>query len=69
MTTRAWAGAAVVACAASSTLMAQDRDTRVRNDRRDVQALGTWIYNDLPAGTAKAKQSGRPMLITLRCIP
>ena len=69
MTTRAWAGAAVVACAASSAVVAQDRDTKVRNDRRDVQALGTWIYNDLPAGIAKAKQSGRPMLVTLRCIP
>jgi hypothetical protein len=26
-----------------------------------------WIYDDLPAGFAAAKASGKPMLVVLRC--
>ena len=45
---------------------AQDRDTKVRNDRTDVMAAGRWIYNDLDAGYAEAKRSNKPLLIVFR---
>lgn len=28
-----------------------------------------WIYNDIPAGFAEAKRTGKPLFITFRCVP
>ena len=33
----------------------QDRETKVRNDRKNVEADDHWIYNDLERGIAEAK--------------
>lgn len=49
--------------------VAQDRETKVRNDRKNVEGDGYWIYNDLPKGIAEAKRSGKPLLVVLRCVP
>lgn len=49
--------------------LAQDRDTKVRNDRKAYQASPEWIYNDLPRGFDEAKRTGKPLLIVFRCIP
>jgi len=51
------------------SLAAESRDTLVRNDRSDVLATGKWIYNDLKTGLAEAKQSGKPLMVVVRCIP
>ena len=59
--------AVVVAAAASAT--AQDREKKVRNDRHSVEEAGFWVYNDLLGGIAEAKKSGKPLLVTIRCIP
>jgi hypothetical protein len=48
---------------------AQDRPTKVRNDKARVEAGGFWIYNDLPRGIAEAEKSGKPLLVVFRCIP
>ncbi|PQO42985.1 Trx7/PDZ domain-containing (seleno)protein [Blastopirellula marina] len=48
---------------------AQDRETKVRNDRRDILEDGTWHYNDLAAVAEAAKTSGKPILVVFRCIP
>ena len=48
---------------------AEDRRERVLNDRREVQAAGHWIYNDLPKGLAEAARTGKPLLIVVRCVP
>ena len=45
---------------------AQERDTKVRNDRKKIQEKGLWIYNDLDKGFAEAKKTGRPMLVVFR---
>src|SRR5436189_1767388 len=50
-------------------LSAQDRDTKVRNDRQAFQSSKDWIYNDLEEGVRAAKASGKPMLVVFRCIP
>jgi serine protease Do len=55
--------------AAPSTLQAQTRLERVLQDKVDINSKGFWIYNDLPSGFEAAKNSGQPMIITLRCIP
>jgi hypothetical protein len=48
---------------------AQTREQKVLADRARAQADGFWIYNDLPAGVAQAKKTGKPLLVVLRCIP
>ena len=48
---------------------AENRDTKVRNDRTDVLSGGRWIYNDLGKGFAEAKKTGKPLLVVLRCVP
>lgn len=53
----------------SAPASAQDRDTRVRNDRRTLGASGDWVYNDLAAGVRAARESGKPLLVVFRCIP
>ena len=53
----------------ASLTAAEDRKERVLNDRKDVEASGNWIYNDLPKGFAEAARSGKPLLVVIRCIP
>jgi len=49
--------------------IAQTRDEMVREDQRKITEEGFWIYNDLPRAFANAKQTGKPILVVLRCIP
>ena len=48
---------------------AQTRDEMVQNDRQKITAEGFWIYNDIPEAFKRAKQTGKPVLVVLRCIP
>ena len=48
---------------------AEDRRERVLKDKPEVEALGHWIYNDLPKGFSEAARTGRPLLVVLRCVP
>ena len=54
---------------AISASAAEDRDTKVRSDRNEVQAGGLWIYNDLSRGFEEARKTGKPLLVVLRCVP
>lgn len=56
----------LLCCAAAS---AQDRDTKVRNDKKLLEASEHWIYNDLPKGLREAQRRNKPLLVVLRCIP
>jgi serine protease Do len=62
----------VFALAVSSPAMGQQpnlREEKLKKDRQRVEALGVWIYNDLPTAFALARQSGKPLLVVLRCVP
>ena len=48
------------------TAVAQTRDDKVHADRDKIADDARWIYNDLPAGFAEAKASGKPLLIVFR---
>ena len=37
-------------------------------DRRQSQEHG-WIYDDFETGVARSKETGKPMLVVLRCPP
>ena len=48
----------------------QDSDKdRLRRALGDNDLVGTWIYDDLDAGYAEAKKSGKPLMVVIRCVP
>jgi serine protease Do len=50
----------------SSSLRAQDELGRAL---KDIPTAPHWIYGDLPKALAQARESGKPLLIVLRCVP
>ena len=36
---------------------------------KDIDVAPHWIYDDLPAAIAEAKESGKPLLVVVRCVP
>lgn len=64
--------ALIAALGLTGLLIAQQKPTReekVRSDREKVEAEGFWIYNDLDTAFKKGKETGKPILVVLRCIP
>lgn len=47
----------------------KDREGAVRGDKAAMENDARWIYNDYERGFAEAKQSGKPLLVVLRCVP
>lgn len=47
----------------------KDREGAVRKDRTALEYDARWIYNDFRAGFEKAKKTGKPLLVVLRCVP
>jgi len=47
----------------------KDREGAVRSDRAAMESNDRWIYNDVDAGFAAARQNGKPLLVVLRCVP
>jgi len=47
------------------TAAAQDK-TALKTALKDTEIQGDWIYDDLHAGYAAAKKSGKPMLVVFR---
>lgn len=45
------------------------REQSVRADKAEIEAEGFWLYNDLDKAYQLARASGKPILVTLRCIP
>ncbi|MFM1769113.1 MAG: hypothetical protein RJA22_1642 [Verrucomicrobiota bacterium] len=47
----------------------KDREGAVRRDRSALEQDARWIYNDVEAGFAEARRTGKPLLVVLRCVP
>jgi hypothetical protein len=47
---------------------AQDKGD-LKTALKDVDVAARWIYDDLDAGYAEARKTGKPMLVVLRCVP
>ena len=60
-----------ISCAWASTLAnaADERRDKVLKDKPEVEAIGHWIYNDLPKALTEAARTRKPMLVVFRCIP
>jgi len=59
---------ALVAAACLAFAAPQDKE-KLREGLKDNDLKGAWIYDDLDAGIAEAKKSGKPMMVVLRCVP
>lgn len=60
----------LLSLATTPTLAQQmTREEKVRADRAKVEAEGFWIYNDLDKAYRIAEETGKPLLVVLRCIP
>ena len=59
--------AGLVALALLSFQEAKDR--RLQQNLKDTDIVGTWVYDDLDAGIAEAKKSGKPLMVVYRCVP
>ena len=57
----------MIALAACLALLGavQDKE-KLRTGLKDTEVVGNWIYDDLDAGVAEAKKSGKPMMIVFR---
>ena len=47
----------------------QSREQKVRADKKRVEAEGFWIYNDIERAYREARQTGKPICVSLRCLP
>lgn len=48
---------------------AADREAAVRGDKERVEATGYWLYNDLDAAYQQSRQTDKPIIVVLRCLP
>src|SRR5687767_15445976 len=54
---------------ALTALAAEDRATKVRNDKEQYANDDRWVYNDLAKGIDEARKTNKPILVVFRCIP
>jgi serine protease Do len=47
----------------------KDRVAAVRDDRAKMENNSRWIYNDWRRGFTESKQTGKPLMVVLRCVP
>lgn len=60
-------GAALIALASANLLPAGDTGEEKRAKLEDIADLPSlWIYDDIPAGIARAKAEKKPLLIVFR---
>ncbi|MEE8104086.1 MAG: hypothetical protein V3T86_00975 [Planctomycetota bacterium] len=65
---RKWtvASALLLSCAA---LLLAGEDIKLREFLKDQKYENGWIYEDIDAGYAEAKKTGKPLLVCFCCVP
>ena len=56
----------IVASAASAQ---NQRERAVRDDKQNLASDQSWIYDDLDAALAAAKEADKPIMVLIRCLP
>jgi len=64
-----WTAAAVAGCLSIAAQPQDGAKEQLRVALKDDVVKGDWIYDDLAAGYAAAKKSGKPMMVVFRCVP
>ncbi len=65
MSTRFTTGVLLLAAA----LPAQEQKTKTLRQQLRDPAADFWIYDDVERGYTEAKLSGKPLLVSFRCVP
>ena len=47
----------------------KDREGAVRGDKAKMEDSDRWIYGDYRSALAKGRETGKPVMVTLRCVP
>jgi hypothetical protein len=59
-----------ILCSLASVGLAQNkREQAVREDRKNLKADESWIYDDLEEAMAEAKAKQKPIMVLIRCLP
>jgi len=66
MNIRAWMSVAMAAACLSAAGAQDAAKEQLRVALKDNEVKGDWIYDDLAAGMAAAKKTGKPMMIVFR---
>ena len=62
--------ALAILCSLASVGFGQNqRERAVRDDKQDLAADQSWIYDDLAAALAAAKEADKPIMVLIRCLP
>jgi serine protease Do len=62
----------LLGCLSATSLIAatvKDREGAVRKDKATMENDARWIYNDVSKGFEKARETKKPLLVVLRCVP
>lgn len=63
----------LLAHATPATVPAQDGEAQqaaeIKRKRLKDRAADFWIYDDIDAGYAQAATTGKPLLVSFRCVP
>jgi serine protease Do len=62
-----WMMTVLAALPMSRAFTAENTDLLLK---RDVESYGkSWIYDDIQRGFDEARASGKPLLVSIRCVP
>lgn len=60
---------AVLLVLTSAALLGAKEDQVLKAFLEDNGVAGRWIYDDIEAGFAEAKKTGKPLLVCFSCVP
>ena len=58
----------IVVLLGSGALLAKDAE-KLKDSLQDDLVHDSWIYEDVDRGYAEAKRTGKPLLVSFRCVP
>ena len=56
-------------CVAGAWTSVARAQNDLKKNLKDTDVAAHWVYNDIAAGFAEARATGKPLLVTLRCVP
>ncbi len=45
------------------------KESKLKESLQDDLVHDSWIYEDIDRGYAEAKKTGKPLLVSFRCVP
>ncbi|HXT61313.1 MAG TPA: Trx7/PDZ domain-containing (seleno)protein [Pirellulales bacterium] len=64
-----WLAAVLFIASVAGAAPPSEREVKVRGDKARFENDESWVYNDWQKAVAEARQTGKPLLVVLRCVP